>query len=130
MFRGDWFKFKNRARHVDAQGDNDITVYGYNGNIYYRIGHGQPKLIGGQTIINNYVQGGASDGRGVVTQMFEVTEENDGQTEFEVTEFVANNHYIPLIDNVIQSRLVVTRSGQVFTYAPGLSKGQVLLIIN
>lgn len=61
MFRGDWFKFKNRARHVDAQGDNDITVYGYNGNIYYRIGHGQPKLIGGQTIINNYVQGGGTN---------------------------------------------------------------------
>jgi hypothetical protein len=56
MFRGDWFKFKNRTHHIDPQGDNDVTMYAYNGNVYYRIGRGQPHLIGGQTIINNYVQ--------------------------------------------------------------------------
>lgn len=62
-----------------------------------------------------------------ITQEFEAT---DGQTEFTVTDFTANNHYIPLIDNVIQSRLIVTRVGQIFTYSPGLSAGQILLIIN
>lgn len=61
IWRGDWFKFKNRATHIDPQGDNDITVYGYNGNLYFRIGKGQPRLIGGQTIINNYVQSGGTD---------------------------------------------------------------------
>ncbi len=66
-------------------------------------------------------------GRGLVSQAFTATE---GQTAFTVTEFVPNDMYIPLIDNVPQSQLVVTRSGYVFTYAPGLSAGQVLLIVD
>lgn len=56
MLRGDWLKFKNRAEHIDPQRDNDVTMYAYKGNIYYRIGNGQPHLIGGQTVIHNYVQ--------------------------------------------------------------------------
>lgn len=70
---------------------------------------------------------GASDGRGLVSQQFEATE---GQTEFVVTDFTANSYYIPIIDGNIQSQSVVTRSGQTFTYSPGLSAGQILLIVN
>lgn len=70
---------------------------------------------------------GASDGRGLVSQQFEATE---GQTEFIVTDFTANSYYIPIIDGNIQSQSVVTRSGQTFTYSPGLSAGQILLIVN
>lgn len=61
MLRGDWLKFKNRNRHIDPQGDNDVTVYAYNGNIYFRVGKGQPHLIGGVTTINNYIQGGGTN---------------------------------------------------------------------
>lgn len=61
IWRGDWFKFRNRAQHLEAQGDNDVTLYAYNGNLYFKIGRGQPRLVGGQTIINNYVQSGGTD---------------------------------------------------------------------
>ena len=68
-----------------------------------------------------------SRGRGLVAQTFTATE---GQTDFTVTLFEPNDMYIPMIDNVPQSQLVVTRNGYVFTYAPGLAAGQVLTIID
>jgi len=66
-------------------------------------------------------------GRGLVSQLFTATE---GQTEFTVTDFDPNDYYIPIIDDAVVSQLVVTRSGYVFTYSPGLSAGQRLLIID
>ena len=48
--RSDEYRFKNRNRHLDPTPDNDIRVYGYNGQLWYRINNNQPKLIGG--IIN------------------------------------------------------------------------------
>lgn len=66
-------------------------------------------------------------GRGLVSQSFTATE---GQQEFVVTTFEPNDSYIPLIDNVVQSQSVVQRSGYVFRYEPGLSAGQVLLIVD
>jgi len=68
-----------------------------------------------------------STGRGLVSQTFIATE---GQTEFTVTAFEPNDYYIPLIDNVVQDQLIVTRSGYIFTYAPGLTAGQVLTIVD
>lgn len=78
-----------------------------------------------QTIIH----GGSalSVGRGLVSQLFIATE---GQTTFEVTDWEANDYYMALIDDVPQSQSVVTRSGQLFFYAPGLSEGQRLLIVD
>lgn len=61
IWRGDWFKFRNHAGHIPAQADNDVTVYAMKGNLYFKVGQGQPKLIGGQTIINNYVQSGGTN---------------------------------------------------------------------
>lgn len=92
----------------------DIEGYATTVKLYKR----ETELIAGGS--------GASDGRGLVNQVFIATE---GQTEFVVTDFTANSYYIPLIDNVIQSTLVVTRSGNTFT-TPALSAGQVLMIMN
>ena len=78
-----------------------------------------------QTLISGGIA--LSVGRGLVAQAFTATE---GQMVFEVTLFELNDFYIPLIDNVPQSQLVVTRSGQFVTYLPGLSEGQVLLIVD
>ena len=61
IFRGMWFKFQNLARHIEAQADNDVTMYAMNGNLYFKVGRGQPRLVAGQTIINNYVQSGGTD---------------------------------------------------------------------
>lgn len=69
----------------------------------------------------------SSTGRGLMSQTFLAFE---GQTTFTVTLFTANSFYLPFIDNVTQDQSVVTRVGNVFTYAPGLHAGQVLLIVN
>lgn len=92
-------------------------------------------IIGYSTIVKLYKHetdiipggGGSTDSRGPVSQMFVATE---GQTTFDVTDFTANSYYMPFIDYNLQSQSVVTRVGQRFTYAPGLSAGQVLLIVN
>lgn len=55
MNRGDYFAFRNKNSHIDPTADNDVRVYAYKGQVYYRVGNGSPKLIGGQTVINNYI---------------------------------------------------------------------------
>ena len=68
-----------------------------------------------------------STGRGLISQKFISTE---GQTDFVVTDFEPNDYYMPQIDDTPVSQVIVTRSGYVFTYAPGLHAGQVLLIVD
>jgi hypothetical protein len=117
----DYAKDLNTSKDVVLNGINsetsaaDLTGYSTVIKLYKR----EVELIPGGS--------GASDGRGLVSQTFTATE---GQDEFTVTDFTANSYYIPLIDNVIQSQLVVTRNGNVFTYLPGLSEGQILTIVN
>jgi len=62
MMRGDEVILKNRVQHIEYPRDNDAHFYCVNGLLYYRIGNGQPHLVGGQTIIHNYIQsqGGAT----------------------------------------------------------------------
>ena len=72
------------------------------------------------------IEGGDVAGTTKASQLFVATE---GQTDFTVTDFTATPYYLALIDYVPQSDGVVTRSGQVFTYAGGLTEGQTLLIV-
>ena len=53
----------------------------------------------------------------------------EGQTEFKVTAFTINDHYLLLIDDVPQTA-GSTRSGQVITYAPGVSEGARIVVYN
>jgi hypothetical protein len=63
--------------------------------------------------------------RGLVSQSFIATE---GQTTFTVTNFTATDYYLPVVDDVFQSKTLITRVGNVFTVAGGLHAGQVLTI--
>ena len=112
----------NTAKTVQLLGTNSVAsagdIQGYSTIVQYF--RRETEIIPGGG-------SGASDGRGLVSQQFIATE---GQTEFVVTDFTANSYYIPIIDGNIQSQSVVTRSGQTFTYSPGLSEGQILLIVN
>ena len=60
MLRGDTIILRNLNRHIDPCRDGDVRIYAYRGNLYYKVGDGEAHLIGGQTVINNYVasQGG------------------------------------------------------------------------
>jgi len=72
------------------------------------------------------IPGGSAAGNIPLSQLFTATE---GQTEFVVTDFTATDHYIVIIDDVLQDVGIVTRSGQTFTYSPGLGAGQKVNII-
>lgn len=58
MLRGDEIILKNRSAHIDPPRDNDVHIYAVRGNIYYRVGNGQPKLMGGQTFVTTTISGG------------------------------------------------------------------------
>lgn len=64
---------------------------------------------------------------GVRIQSFVATA---GQTSFTVTLFTANDYYTPIVDYNMQSQSVIQRTGNTFTYAPGLREGQTLTIMN
>ena len=116
----------HRDYAMDLSTDKAVVLYGTNGSA------SAADITGYQTDIKQWlrettlVAGGSASGGAILSQTFTATE---GQTEFTVTDFVATDYYIALIDDVPQSNLVVTRSGQVFTYAPGLGAGQKLNII-
>lgn len=116
----------HRDYSMDLSTDKAVVLYGTNGS------SSAADITGYQTDIKQWMRettlipGGSASGGAILSQTFTATE---GQTEFTVTDFVATDYYIALIDDVPQSNLVVTRSGQVFTYAPGLGEGQKLNII-
>jgi len=70
---------------------------------------------------------GGGSGSGIRMQTFHVTVSG---SLFTVTDFTANDNYLPIIDEVIQSKALVTRSGNNFTCGYPLQVGQVLTIIN
>jgi hypothetical protein len=118
-----------RNHECDLNTDRSVCLYGTNSETsasdvlcdctIVTLYHRETELIPtGNTI---------SRGRGLVSQTFIATE---GQTEFTVTLFEPNDMYVPFIDDAKQSQLVVTRNGYVFTYAPGLTAGQVLQIVD
>ena len=118
-----------RNHGVDLNTTRSVSVYGKNSVA------AASDILCDETIVKRYYRDTTlvpattplSSGRGLVSQTFIATA---GQTDFTVTDFEPNDYYIPLIDNVVQSQLVVTRSGYVFTYSPGLSAGQILTIVD
>jgi hypothetical protein len=68
----------------------------------------------------------SATGRGLVSQSITAEE---GQTEFNVTDFICNQYALAFIDGNLQGAEVVARDGNKFT-TPPLTAGQVVTIVN
>jgi len=52
-----------------------------------------------------------------------------GQTDFTVTQYAINEHYLLIIDDLPQTANS-TRSGQTITFTPGCMEGSLVVIYN
>ena len=118
--------FYYRSYSKDLNTDKTVVLYGTNATSTAGDVTGYHTEVILKKRETELIEGGDVAGTTKASQLFVATE---GQTDFTVTDFTATPYYLALIDYVPQSDGVVTRSGQVFTYAGGLTEGQTLLIV-